>query len=77
MLADGCEMMIVPGIYWLFKWCRYRKAKTWINDLLGRDPIEDDIDGIMEYVSDSRHILQAGGSIGELCRQIASSILSS
>ena len=44
-----------------------------VNDLLGRDPIEVDLESIMEYVSGKTVMVTGGGgSIGsELCRQIA------
>ena len=44
-----------------------------VNDLLGREPIEVNIDSIMDYVSDKVVVVTGGGgSIGsELCRQIA------
>ena len=72
----GCEMMIVPGIYQIIRGdvSVSQLKHVDVNDLLGRDPIEVDIDGIMEYVSDKVVMVTgAGGSIGsELCRQIAS-----
>jgi len=45
-----------------------------MNDLLGRDPVEIDLDSIMGYVSGQVVMVTGGGgSIGsELCRQIAS-----
>lgn len=44
-----------------------------VEDLLGRDPITTDLDGIMNYVQHKRVLVTgAGGSIGsELCRQLA------
>lgn len=44
-----------------------------VEDLLGRDPIQTDLDGIANYVEDKIVLVTgAGGSIGsELCRQIA------
>ena len=45
-----------------------------VNDLLGRDPIEVDLDSILGYVENKVIMVTGGGgSIGsELCRQIAS-----
>ncbi|WP_309121663.1 nucleoside-diphosphate sugar epimerase/dehydratase [Paenibacillus sp.] len=44
-----------------------------VEDLLGREPIELDIEGISEYVTDRVVLVTgAGGSIGsEICRQVA------
>ncbi|MGE7120754.1 polysaccharide biosynthesis protein [Peribacillus sp. NPDC046944] len=44
-----------------------------VQDLLGREPVELDIDGISEYVTEKVILVTgAGGSIGsEICRQIA------
>lgn len=44
-----------------------------VEDLLGRDPIKTDLNGIMNYVQHKRVLVTgAGGSIGsELCRQLA------
>jgi FlaA1/EpsC-like NDP-sugar epimerase len=44
-----------------------------VEDLLGRDPVELDLDSISEYVTDKVVLVTgAGGSIGsEICRQVA------
>ena len=44
-----------------------------VEDLLGRDPVELDMDSIADYVTDKVILVTgAGGSIGsEICRQIA------
>ncbi len=71
----GCKMRILPGIYQLINGdvnvSRLREVQ--IEDLLGRDPIEVNVDQIIGYVwKKSVLVTGAGGSIGsELCRQIA------
>ena len=74
--TTGCEMLSVPGIYQIVRGdvSISQLKKVDVNDLLGRDPIEVDIDSIMGYVKDKVVLVTgAGGSIGsELCRQIAS-----
>ncbi|KYG30598.1 polysaccharide biosynthesis protein [Alkalihalobacillus trypoxylicola] len=44
-----------------------------VEDLLGRDPVKLDIDGIADYITDKTILVTgAGGSIGsEICRQLA------
>lgn len=51
-----------------------RLRKVDVEDLLGRDPIKADLEGIANYVTNKIVLVTgAGGSIGsELCRQIAS-----
>lgn len=71
----GCEMMILPGIYQIIRGdvSVSQLKEVDVHDLLGRDPIEIDIESIMGYVKDKVVMVTgAGGSIGsELCRQIA------
>lgn len=71
----GCKMQLVPGIYQLINGDVSVSAlrQVQIEDLLGRDPIEVNVDEIMGYVKDKVVMVTGGGgSIGsELCRQIA------
>lgn len=72
----GCELKRLPGMYQLVNGdVSISKLKDVdVNDLLGRDPIQVDLDSILEYVSGKTVMVTGGGgSIGsELCRQIAS-----
>lgn len=72
----GCEMMILPGIYQIIRGdvSISQLKEVDVNDLLGRDAVDVDVDSIMGYVKDKVVLVTgAGGSIGgELCRQIAS-----
>ena len=72
----GCELKRLPGMYQLVNGdVSVTKLKDVdVNDLLGRDPVEVDLDSIMGYVSGQIVMVTGGGgSIGsELCRQIAS-----
>ncbi len=71
----GCHMQILPGMYQLINGevnvSKLREVQ--IEDLLGRDPIEVNVDEIIDYVSGKVVLVTgAGGSIGsELSRQIA------
>lgn len=71
----GCKLQILPGMYQLISGqvnvSQLREVQ--IEDLLGRDPIEVNVDEIMHYVQDKTVLVTGGGgSIGsELCRQIA------
>ena len=71
-----CKMRTLPGIYQLVNGevsvSKLRDVE--VEDLLGRDPIEVDMDSILGYVKGKRVLVTGGGgSIGsELCRQIAS-----
>lgn len=71
----GCELKRLPGIYQLVNGeVSVSKLKDVdVNDLLGREPIQPNLESIMEYVSDKVVMVTGGGgSIGsELCRQIA------
>lgn len=72
----GCELKRLPGIYQLVNGdVSVSKLKEVdVNDLLGREPIQVDLDSILGYVSGKVVMVTGGGgSIGsELCRQIAS-----
>jgi FlaA1/EpsC-like NDP-sugar epimerase len=71
----GCRLRILPGMYQIINGdvnvTKLREVQ--IEDLLGRDPIEVNVNEIMDYVSKKVVLVTgAGGSIGsELCRQIA------
>ena len=71
----GCELKILPGVYQLVNGevnvSKLRPVN--IEDLLGREEINVNIDEIMDYVSGKKILVTGrGGSIGsELCRQIA------
>ena len=71
----GCQIQLVPGIYQLINGdvsvSSLRQVQ--IEDLLGRDPIEVNVDEIIGYVQNKIVMVTGGGgSIGsELCRQIA------
>ena len=72
----GCELKRLPGMYQLVNGdVSVSKLKDVdVNDLLGRDPVEVDLNSIMGYVSGKVVMVTGGGgSIGsELCRQVAS-----
>ena len=71
----GCQMKILPGIYQLANGdvtvAKLRKVR--IEDLLGREPVQVDLDEIMGYIKGKTVLVTGGGgSIGsELCRQLA------
>ena len=72
----NCHVRILPGVYQLINGevsiTKLRQVE--VEDLLGREQIQVDLDSIMGYVSGKRIMVTGGGgSIGsELCRQIAS-----
>lgn len=71
----GCRMRILPGMYQIINGdvsvSKLREVQ--IEDLLGRDPIEVNVEEIIGYVKDKIILVTGGGgSIGsELCRQLA------
>ena len=69
-----CSMKMLPGMYQLIneEVSVSRLKPVDIEDLLGRDPIETNLDEIMGYVSGKVVMITGGGgSIGsELCRQV-------
>lgn len=71
----GCRMRILPGMYQLLNGdvsvSKLREVQ--IEDLLGRDPIQVNVEEIIGYVKNKVILVTGGGgSIGsELCRQIA------
>lgn len=70
-----CDIKILPGIYQMVKGevTVNQLRDVAVEDLLGREPIEVDIESIMGYVTNQVILVTGGGgSIGsELCRQIA------
>lgn len=70
-----CKLKILPGMYQLItEEVSVSKLKeVSIEDLLGRDSINIDLDSVAEYVTGKTVLVTGGGgSIGsELCRQIA------
>lgn len=71
----SCKLKVLPGLYQLVNGevsvSKLRNVE--IEDLLGRAPVDTQIDSIMGYVSGKTVLVTGGGgSIGsELCRQIA------
>jgi FlaA1/EpsC-like NDP-sugar epimerase len=73
--STGCRLKTLPGIYELIdgKVTVQQLRNVEITDLLRRDPVKLDLEGIGIYLTGKRVLVTgAGGSIGsELCRQIA------
>lgn len=75
--TTGCQIQVVPGIYQLVSGeinvSKLRNVE--LQDLLGRDPIQVNLDEIYRYIAGKVIMVTGGGgSIGsELCRQIAKS----
>ena len=71
----GCELKNLPGIYQLVNGEVNVAAMrdVAVDDLLGRETIQVDMDGIFQFIKDKVILVTGGGgSIGsELCRQIA------
>lgn len=70
-----CQLRVLPGMYQLLteEVSVSKLRNVSIEDLLGREPIQIDLDSVSEYVRNKVVLVTgAGGSIGsELCRQIA------
>lgn len=71
----GCKLKRLPGIYMIIdgRISVQQIRDVHISDLLGREEVELDMDGICSYLQNQTvFVTGAGGSIGsELCRQIA------
>ena len=71
----NCKLKVLPGMYQLIteEVSVSKLREVSIEDLLGRDPINIDIDSIAGYVRNKVVLVTGGGgSIGsELCRQVA------
>ncbi len=71
----GCRLKSLPGIYQLAndEVLVSRLKSVALEDLLGREPIKVDMEGIFQYIKGKTILVTGGGgSIGsELCRQIA------
>lgn len=71
-----CKIKRLPGIYQLLngdiRISDFKEVE--VQDLLGRDPIEVNLEDIMGYVTDKTVMVTGGGGSieSELCRQIAS-----
>jgi FlaA1/EpsC-like NDP-sugar epimerase len=73
--STGCKLKLVPGVYEIIN-DRYLLNKVRdvdVEDLLGREAIKLDTEGISDYIENKVVLVTGGGgSIGsELCRQIS------
>ena len=75
--TTGCQIQVIPGIYQLVSGeiSASKLRDVELQDLLGRDPIQVNLDEIYRYIAGKVIMVTGGGgSIGsELCRQIAKS----
>lgn len=70
----GCKVKIVPSMCEILDEIPFKSLKdVEVEDLLGREPVNLDMEGIADYIKDKSILVTGGGgSIGsELCRQIA------
>ena len=75
-LEEGVPVKTLPGLYELIAGDTNLAAQirpVQVEDVLGREPIEVDLESVASYLADQTVLVTgAGGSIGsELCRQIA------
>ena len=74
-LDTKCKVKTLPGLYQLVdgEVSVSKLRNVDVNDLLGRDPINTNLDDVMKYIENNVVLVTGGGgSIGsELCRQIA------
>ncbi|MCL2717330.1 MAG: polysaccharide biosynthesis protein [Lachnospiraceae bacterium] len=72
----NCKLRALPGVYQLVNGevSISELRDVGVEDLLGREPVEIDLNSILSYVKDKKVLVTGGGgTIGsELCRQIAS-----
>jgi FlaA1/EpsC-like NDP-sugar epimerase len=72
--STGCKLKLVPGVYEIIndKYLLSKIRDVDVEDLLGREAIKLDMEGIAHYIENKVVLVTGGGgSIGsELCRQI-------